>query len=638
MVQAPGVRAPGRLDVGGGTVGDTPEFSSFGQPIESFMVMEGIGDERHPHPDPGWQLLRLQRDGRGKGPDHQQRAGCSVARAGADDAAQVGRQRVPRRRQLRVFEPAHRGQQRRRRAARAGHHGGQSAPEPHRPGAAISAAASSATSCGSTAAPGTGRRTSFSSACSSQTGRRETATRPKIITNQKISYQLRQSSKLVFWNTVGAEVSLRRHVDRDSRRGESAADRDPADSGIDVESRVAGSQGQLSGDVRPVRALDLDRRSERELRRDDGCGQGRGRAAGARNPDVQRREPRRRPTLTVRSDVAMAGWPERPSAAAGTTSGGTRRRRRSATTSPNLLAGNHEFKAGFEYTPTAFIQGNGDRGSGRAVPPDLHRRRDRPGRHADANRALQLPGHAAEQHGLHEPCTAATRGRLPAGSRSNWAAASSTIRRTSRSSAGRQARGRSPRPRARTRFRSRRSTSFAPRLYFSYDITGNGKTVLKGGWGRFYKQRFIEENQMTNPFTSVIDHLPVARPQRQPAVRSRRSERRPERAGLHQQQPAGQRREQSGREADGHRPVRADPRATAGDATSPCAHPGVYIRTFNEQRLLNILRPYEAYNIPISSPDPGNDGVVGNADDPGRTPDLLRLSRRRSAAGSSRSS
>src|SRR4029077_18740414 len=38
-----------------------------------------------------------------------------------------------------------------------------------------------------------------------------------------------------------------------------------------------------------------------------------------------------------------------------------------------------------------------------------------------------------------------------------------------------------------------------------------------------------------------------------------------------------------------------------------------------EQRLLNILRPYEAYNIPISSPDPGNDGVVGNADDPGRT-------------------
>jgi hypothetical protein len=46
---------------------------------------------------------------------------------------------------------------------------------------------------------------------------------------------------------------------------------------------------------------------------------------------------------------------------------------------------------------------------------------------------------------------------------------------------------------------------------------------------------------------------------------------------------------------------------------------GVYIRTFNEQRLLNILRPYDAYSIPINNPDPGNDGVVGTADDPGRT-------------------
>jgi hypothetical protein len=45
---------------------------------------------------------------------------------------------------------------------------------------------------------------------------------------------------------------------------------------------------------------------------------------------------------------------------------------------------------------------------------------------------------------------------------------------------------------------------------------------------------------------------------------------------------------------------------------------GVHIRTFNEQRLVNLLRPYEVYNIPISSPDPGNDGIVGNADDPGR--------------------
>jgi hypothetical protein len=44
---------------------------------------------------------------------------------------------------------------------------------------------------------------------------------------------------------------------------------------------------------------------------------------------------------------------------------------------------------------------------------------------------------------------------------------------------------------------------------------------------------------------------------------------------------------------------------------------GVYIHTFNEQRLLNTLRPYSAFNLPITAPDPGPDGVVGTSDDPG---------------------
>ena len=60
-----------------------------------------------------------------------------------------------------------------------GHHRGQSVAEPHRPGRAISAGASFATSCGSTAACGIGRRMSSNSVCSSQTARRATGTRPK---------------------------------------------------------------------------------------------------------------------------------------------------------------------------------------------------------------------------------------------------------------------------------------------------------------------------------------------------------------------------------------------------------------------------------------------------------------------------
>ena len=44
---------------------------------------------------------------------------------------------------------------------------------------------------------------------------------------------------------------------------------------------------------------------------------------------------------------------------------------------------------------------------------------------------------------------------------------------------------------------------------------------------------------------------------------------------------------------------------------------GIYSRNFNQYRLIEINRPYEVYNIPITNPDPGPDGRVGSADDPG---------------------
>jgi hypothetical protein len=36
----------------------------------------------------------------------------------------------------------------------------------------------------------------------------------------------------------------------------------------------------------------------------------------------------------------------------------------------------------------------------------------------------------------------------------------------------------------------------------------------------------------------------------------------------------------------------------------------------NQWRVKNVLRPYSAYSIPITNADPGNDGIIGNADDP----------------------
>jgi hypothetical protein len=43
----------------------------------------------------------------------------------------------------------------------------------------------------------------------------------------------------------------------------------------------------------------------------------------------------------------------------------------------------------------------------------------------------------------------------------------------------------------------------------------------------------------------------------------------------------------------------------------------VFSRYHDTYRILNTLRPYDAYNVPVTQTDPGPDGVRGNADDPG---------------------
>jgi hypothetical protein len=44
----------------------------------------------------------------------------------------------------------------------------------------------------------------------------------------------------------------------------------------------------------------------------------------------------------------------------------------------------------------------------------------------------------------------------------------------------------------------------------------------------------------------------------------------------------------------------------------------VYKKVLDQNSSVNVLRPYSAYNIPITRRDPGPDGVLGNADDAGR--------------------
>jgi hypothetical protein len=46
---------------------------------------------------------------------------------------------------------------------------------------------------------------------------------------------------------------------------------------------------------------------------------------------------------------------------------------------------------------------------------------------------------------------------------------------------------------------------------------------------------------------------------------------------------------------------------------------GIYSREHNTYRVQNNKRPYDVYNIPITARDPGPDGRLGTADDPGTT-------------------
>ena len=164
--------------------------------------------------------------------------------------------------------------------------------------------------------------------------------------------------------------------------------------------------------------------------------------------------------------------------------------------------------------------------------------------------------------------------------------------------------------------------SFSPRLRAAYDIAGNGKSVVKGGWGRYYRMRYSSDVFLVNKNTinQVIYRW----------------------------------RDLNGNKDYDPGEVNLDPNGTdyisrtisnvTGSLVNGIVNPdekqaytdeymlqfehelmpnfavratGVHARALRQTRVENSLRPYSAFNIPIRNPDPGPDGTVGTADDTG---------------------
>ena len=158
--------------------------------------------------------------------------------------------------------------------------------------------------------------------------------------------------------------------------------------------------------------------------------------------------------------------------------------------------------------------------------------------------------------------------------------------------------------------------SVAPRFSAAYDLAGNGKMVIKGGWGRFDHTRSFSEVVNVNPFSNIATTY-----------------RWHDNDGDKLYDPGEVNLDTNGTDFVSQTgAVRAVPNPNEPQpkqdeyflsfereliSNVSLRTTGIYAKSFNVLRAVGIQRPYSVYNIPITRPDPGPDGRVGSADDPG---------------------
>ena len=159
--------------------------------------------------------------------------------------------------------------------------------------------------------------------------------------------------------------------------------------------------------------------------------------------------------------------------------------------------------------------------------------------------------------------------------------------------------------------------TFAPRLHAAYDITGDGRMVAKFGWGRFVHMRSIEpEARDLDPKATQTTiwrwndlngdklyqtgevNLDPNGPDFVSGASGSTSVPNPNELAPTTDEFSGSLE----RQVAGNIAIRAT---------------GIHSRNHNTLRVTNILRPPSTYNVAVTRPDPGPDGRVGSADDPG---------------------
>ena len=161
-----------------------------------------------------------------------------------------------------------------------------------------------------------------------------------------------------------------------------------------------------------------------------------------------------------------------------------------------------------------------------------------------------------------------------------------------------------------------------PRVSAAFDLSGDGRTVVKGGYGRF---GYMREEALPRRY----DPNSIGYAVFQWHDLNRNSNWEPGESNLNLNGPDFI--ESTGHEFAAIAPnfvPNPDEKQVMYDeysvnlerelvANLALRVTGIYTQTKNVQGQLNRFRPYEAYNIPVTNRDPGPDGRLGTADDGG---------------------